>query len=226
MANRNFPNGRAIYIPHVKPVLIDCNFIVDSTNGNGLGIRSLKGPMVQNVYMHTSASPAPGSPNPASGIIVVQLMDNYNRYLGGFSGQVMALGGSTATIVAGSPYVITALGTTTAAQWLAAGVDAGQLNNPNAPGLPNLGLAFIAASSETIPGAPSVNPPVASGIDHIEVIGDTNQAIGPDPTKNQGFGAQIILQCQFEGAATAPANGSAIGLAFYLNDSSVLVAGE
>ena len=63
MANRNFANSR-IYTGHVMPVLIDCNFVVDSANSNGLGIRSLKGPYVKNVYMHTSATPAPGNPNP------------------------------------------------------------------------------------------------------------------------------------------------------------------
>src|ERR1035437_5675784 len=53
MAHRNFT--RSFNTKHAKPVLIDCNFIVDSTNGNGLGIRSLKGPGVAHVYMHSSA---------------------------------------------------------------------------------------------------------------------------------------------------------------------------
>lgn len=49
-------NGGRFYSFANQPVLIDCNFVVDSTNGNGLGIRSLKGAGVQNVFMHTSAS--------------------------------------------------------------------------------------------------------------------------------------------------------------------------
>jgi hypothetical protein len=65
MANRNFANSR-IYTGHVMPVLIDCNFVVDSTNGNGLGIRSLKGPYVKNVFMQSISggppTPPPGSP--------------------------------------------------------------------------------------------------------------------------------------------------------------------
>lgn len=44
------------YTPHTKPVLLDCNFIVDQTNGNGLGIRALKGQGVSNVFMNTTAS--------------------------------------------------------------------------------------------------------------------------------------------------------------------------
>lgn len=230
MSNRNYANGKAMYAMHVKPVIIDCNFIVDPANGNGLGIRSLKGPMVNNVFMHTTAAPGfnngATNPNPAPGYIVVQLQDNFNRYFGGFSGQAMALGAATATIIAGNAYIITALGTTTAAQWIAAGVPASMLTNN---GLPNIGLSFIAAVSETIPGAPSVNPPLASGIDHIELVGDPNQSLAPNPAlaayaPNQG--GQMIFQCQFEGAATAPATGSTISLAFYLSDSSILIQGE
>src|ERR1700691_3539946 len=103
MANRNFANSR-MYTGHVSPVLIDCNFIVDSTNGNGLGIRSLKGPVIENVFMHTSAPLAgSGNPNPEPGVIVVQLADNYNRYLGGFSGEVSPLGSPSSSVVASDP---------------------------------------------------------------------------------------------------------------------------
>lgn len=226
MANRNYASGGKIYSMHVKPVLLDCNFIVDSANGNGLGIRSLKGPMINNVFMHTSASPGSNNgqtnPNPSAGVILVELNDNFNRYLGGFSGAVMGLGGGTATITAGSPYIITALGTTTAAQWATAGVGTRFMTNN---GLPNLGFSFIAATSETIPGAPTVNPPVASGIDHIEVIGDTNQALSPTPTTGL-VGGRLMLQCMLNTTPTAPTDGTAIGLAIYLNDSSIQIQGE
>lgn len=49
-------NGGRFYDFLNKPVLVHCNFVVDSTNGNGLGIRSLKGSGVQNVFMNTSAA--------------------------------------------------------------------------------------------------------------------------------------------------------------------------
>lgn len=39
-----------------KPVDLDLNFTVDSTNGNGYGVRSVKGQGVKNVFMATSAS--------------------------------------------------------------------------------------------------------------------------------------------------------------------------
>lgn len=54
MANRWFT--QFVSTLHKKPALIDCNFVVDSTNGNGFGVRSLKGAGVANVYMHTTAS--------------------------------------------------------------------------------------------------------------------------------------------------------------------------
>lgn len=39
-----------------KPVELDLNFTVDATNGNGLGVRSVKGQGVKDVFMATSAS--------------------------------------------------------------------------------------------------------------------------------------------------------------------------
>lgn len=56
MANAIGNNGGRIYSFGATPVLIDCNFVVDSTNGNGYGIRGLKGQGVKNVFMATSAT--------------------------------------------------------------------------------------------------------------------------------------------------------------------------
>jgi hypothetical protein len=53
-SNKLGNNGGRAYSFLNRPVTIDCNFIVDSTNGNGLGLRSLKGSGVQAVYMNTS----------------------------------------------------------------------------------------------------------------------------------------------------------------------------
>jgi hypothetical protein len=207
---------------HTSPVLLDCNFVVDSTNGNGLGIRSLKGPTIANVFMHTTATPAPGNPNPAAGTIVVQLMDNYNRSLSGFSSYVSPVSGTplTATI-ANTAYVIVSLGTATAAQFQAVGLPIGIT--------PAVGGAFIATSSATIGGSAAVEVAAASGtgIASIETLGDPNQSIAPNPNANQGFGAQFILQCRnYSGSIAAPADGSVISLAFLLSNSSVQVQGE
>ncbi len=237
MANRNFASGGKIYSMHVKPVLLDCNFIVDATNGNGLGIRSLKGPCIQNVFMHTSSTPGAGNsnpstpnvvitnPNPASGTIIVQLQDNYSRSYSGFNAQVSPVSGTpllvaSAGLTVGVAYIIVTLGTTTTAAWHALGVPAGVT--------PAVGGSFIAAATSALgTGAVEITAAAGSNIMTIETVGDPNASISPDPTQNQGFGAQLILQCRdATGAIAAPAAGTVISLAFYLSDSSVLIGGE
>src|SRR5271165_2043765 len=190
------------YTRHVMPVLLDCNFVVDASNGNGLGIRSLKGPGISAVYMNTSATPALGNPNPAPGVIVVQLDDTYFRYFGGFSGLVSPVSGTPLTATAANTaYVIVSLGTATAAQWQAVGLP---------PGLvPAVGQAFVATATATIGGGAAVEASAAAGagVDHIEVLGDPNLTLN-----NPGGQNQIILQCFSAGTLTAPAPGSVVGL--------------
>ena len=225
MANRNFPNNK-LYQFEIMPILLSCNFIVDSTNGNGLGIRSLKGSGIQNIYMHTSATPATGNPNPASGNILVQFQDQYNRYLSGFSGFVSPLSGTPLTAtVAHTAYVIVSLGTATLAQWQAVGLPKGVV--------PAVGVGFVATTSGTIGGSAAVEVPSNSGIMSIEVVGDPNQTIISPipllPTTPAGsqVGGQMLLQClNSSDALTAPANGSVIGLNFYLSNSSIQLAGQ
>lgn len=54
MPRGNGQNGGHFYSNITQPVKIDLNFVVDSANGNGLGIRSLKSNgYVDNVFMHT-----------------------------------------------------------------------------------------------------------------------------------------------------------------------------
>lgn len=107
-----------------KPVLGDGNFVVDAANPNGLGVRSVKGQIIENVFMHTTAAPGKGpngylNPNPAPGFILVQLKYNYSRYAGGFSGFVSPVTGgplaiNAAALTIGNPYVIVAPGHATA----------------------------------------------------------------------------------------------------------------
>jgi len=223
MANRNFPNAGRLMSGHVAPVFQSCSFIVDSTNGNGLGIRSLKGPHIANVFMNTSSTPGVSNgvtnPNPAPGFIYVQFQDNYYNYLAGFSGCVSPLTGSNLTsTTAGDVYVITALGTTTAAQWAAAGVPNGQTAA--------VGMAFVAIATGAIGGTGSVKLSGVSGIQAFEVIGDANQSISAVNTP--GIGAYMIIQClgatnssTTTPVATAPAAGTVIGLSFIMSNSSV-----
>lgn len=227
MANRNFSNGGKMYMMETMPVIVSCNFIVDSTNGNGLGIRSLKGSMVANVFMNTSATPAAGNPDPVAGTIVVQLQDNFNRSLAGFRSIVSPVSGSAlkidnSALTQGTAYIITTLGDATAAQWHALGVPAGVT--------PAVGVAFIASSvgagSNTLTSRVMATASAGSGIASIESVGDSNLSIAPDRLE-QSTGAQFILQCRdYAGAIAAPADGTVISLNFLLSNSSVKVQGQ
>lgn len=169
--------------------------------------------------------------NPSSGggggAIIVILNDNYNVYLGGYSGFVSPLSGTQISISTGSsltvgaPYVITSLGTTTQAQWVAAGL--------SIKVTAAVGVSFIAAATSGS-GTGTVQAPLVggSGIDHIEVIGDANlmnnqnaYQLGTTPVQEQpGRGMMFILQCYSNGVPTSPVNGTVIGLNFYLNNTA------
>lgn len=218
----NAPNNK-LYQYEVATWLLSCNFVVDSTNGNGLGIRSLKGSGIANIFMHTSATPGVGNyaqtnPNPASGLILVQFTNNYSRYLSGFSGQVSPVSGTPLTATtAGNAQTIVSLGTATLAQWQAVGFPVGMT--------PAVGATFIATTSATIGGSAAVEVPSSSGIDHIEVVGDPNQTLN-NSNIYQNCGGQMVLQCLLDTTLTAPANGTVVGLNFYMNQSGVQVNGQ
>ncbi len=191
---------------HAKPVLVDCSFTVTPTNG--LGVTSLKGPLVQNVFMHTSTTPAAGAsnpmtpnivitnPNPAAGYIVVQLQNEFQRILG-VEASIQSPNSASdvkidnSAMTAGVAYVITTLGNATAAKWAAIGVPAGVT--------PAVGVSFIAASNggagNTLTSRVQTAAAAGSGIEQLEVVGSPDGSIAPSISA-QGFGAQIILACR------------------------------
>lgn len=221
MANRRFI--QFFKTLHNEPVLLDCNFIVDVANGNGLGLRSLKGPGVAAVYMHTSAPLAgSGNPNPAAGEIVVKLQDNYNRVFSGFNSINGPVGASTTSSKANVINIITVLGTATLAQWLAVGLPAGVV--------PAVGVAFIGSTAAVIGGSAQTAVALAagSGITNIESVGDGNLSISPQGASVAlaGGGSIFYLRCLKNAVLTAPTDGSVISLAFYLSNTRILAAGE
>lgn len=231
MANSNWSNAGHFYAPQVKPVLLNCSFVVDSTNG--LGIRSLKGPGISSVFMKTATTPTGGNPNPADGIIVVKLQQNFQRYLGGFKSIASPVTGSALTLsggslVAGKPYVITSLGTTTtAANWVTAGLPIGYT-----AAVGSTFIATSAAAAGTGLGNAQVKAAGVSGIADIELIGDVNQTIAGQAPSGP-VGAQLVFQCVGATSssvttliAKAPANESIISLSLYLSDSAITVAGQ
>lgn len=229
-------NRGHFYVPHVTPVLVDCNFVVTPTNG--LGVTSLKGQGVQNVFMHTSTTPARGpngylNPNPANGIILVQLADNFSKYFGGFQGVQGPLTGSNinidlsdAALTVGVDYVITALGTSTAADWVAVGLPPGVTAA--------LGVSFVAKATGAGTGTGTVKVQAVSGISTFEQTGNPSLSLGPVPVGGSpNVGGWLIYKALGATSssvttliATAPATGSVISMAFYMSQSSVVVAGE
>ena len=228
MANRRFT--QFYYTLHTKPTQLDCNFVVDSNNGNGLGIRSLKGPGIANVYMHTNATPAASNPNPASGYIYVKFQENYNRYYFGDWGTISPLSGTNVAVTAagalltvGSVYVITSVGSSTLADWIALGVPVGITP---APGVP-----FVAKATGAGVGTGQVQLPKTggSGIQSLELIGDPNTTLNSAaPVIATGTsGSYMIIEClNAAGTLAAPVDGTVMALSFILSNSSITNLGE
>ena len=218
----NGQNGGHFYSNVTWPVLLSLNFIVDSTNGNGLGVRSIKSNgYVENVFMHTSATPGVGgnglvNPNPEAGIVMVQFKNDFAKYLGGFSGFVSPPTGSALTsFVVGHPYTIASVGNSTQAQWQAAGVPAGVV--------PVANLAFVAAAT-SVGGTGTAFAVGTSGVASLEVIGDTNQGV----TSNISVYSGQWLIAQFlngSAALTAPANNTVVGMSSLFDRSTVTIDG-
>jgi hypothetical protein len=224
-------NRGHFFAPHKQPVLVDCHFQVSPSDSAGLGIvsGSLQGQGVANVFMHTTATPGKGSngqlnPNPQSGIIYVQLTDNFYKMYqimhslrGPLSGTNIAVDATNLT--PGNAYVISSLGTSTSADWLALGVPPGVT--------PAVNVSFIAKVSGAGSGTGQVQTQSSSGIDHIEDVGSPSLALNPVPVGGSpNVGGWIMLECLDAGALTAPTSGSTIRLSFYMSQSSVVVAGE
>lgn len=222
-------NGGHYYSNITQPVKLDWNFVVDPTNGNGLGIRSLKSNgYVRNVFMHTSASAGSNdgylNPNPPSGYALIQFNNNFNKYIGGFSGLVSPTTGSTGTSTTNhSVYIIASVGTTTLAQWQAAGLP---------PGLtPTAGQSFVAIATGALGGTGTVIAAGVSGIVSLEVIGDPNLSIANSSIAQNG-GAWLLVQMLGATSSsvttlipTAPAAGSVIGMSAFFDLSSVSIDG-
>ncbi len=197
MANRRFNQFFQTF--HKSPVLLDCQFTVDATDGNG--ITGLKGAGIQNVWMHTSTTPSAGNPNPASGYAIVQLQDNYNKLFGFESAIKSPLSGSSLLIASaglsvGQPYVITILGTTTVAAWHTLGVPAGIA--------PAVGVVFVAASTSAAgTGAVQVPKVGSSGIVGIDLFGDPNLSIQSTAGNNMGVSSGSYMIFRFNGLSFA-----------------------
>lgn len=213
MSNRR--DIQFFYTPHNKSTLLDCSFVVDSTAAEGVSGLQQSG-RIASVYMHSS-SPSASNPNPAGGVIVVNLQDNYNKYLGGFNQVTAPLDGSDIDtgLGVGGLYIISDLGASTAAQWQAAGVPANLT--------PAVGMAFIAQAT-SIAGGGQVQGLATNGSEIVKI----DLAGNPSLANSNGAyvlgasnGMQLIFVCYDEtNSIAAPLDGSKINLAMYLNNSA------
>lgn len=218
-------NGSRIYANITKIQEIELNFTVDQANGNGLGVRSIKSNgYVENVFMHTSATPGVGNsgitnPNPPVGFAWIQFRNNFNYALSGSNSIISPVSGSALTsVTANGVYTIVSLGTASLAQWQAVGYPKGFT--------PAVGGTFVATSTGTIGGSAAVEVPLAtgSGIVTIDVIGDPNAMIqNSNIASYSGAWSMIRFLAGSTLAATAPANNSVIALRYRFDGSSVSI---
>lgn len=139
-----------------------------------------------------------GSPNPAAGYAIVQLADNFKRYYGGFGEIASPQSGSSilvasAGVVANLTYVITIVGTTTAAQWQSIGLPVGIT--------PAVGVPFVAIKTGTATGTGAVQIPKAagSGVAFVEVIGAPNTTIMSAQATVAGISSGSYVMLRFMG---------------------------
>lgn len=234
---RGGKNGGNYYSNISQPIEVDCNFTVDSANGNGLGIRSLKSNgWIRNVFMFTSSTPGSNNgalnPNPAAGYALIQFKQNFNIYIGGYSGFVSPVSGTpinvTSGLSVGGAYIIVSVGTTSLAAWQALGVPAGVT--------PAVGVSFIAITATVGTGTGVVEVPkaIGSGIEVIDVIGNPNVSVNSNIAANGGMYVLVrFLAATAAGTttlvATAPQDGSVVGMTFKFDMSSadpIMVNGD
>ncbi len=206
---RGLNGGRFYAFPSV-PTLIDCQFTVSKTDSGGLGITNLKGMGVNTVFMNTSSTAGVGPngvTNPlaqsaSDGLIKLQLANSYGRVLSldmqiasPTTGSNVAAGGSALTV--GQAYTITVVGTTTAAEWLAIGLDPGVT--------PAVGCSLVALVTGSGSGSGQVKAVGVSGIIGLEMITQSSPIANPQlhPLATGGLSPNIgaIILAQFLGSA-------------------------
>lgn len=197
-------NGKSFYSNVCKPCEVNLQFTVTATNG--LGVTSLKSNgYVRNVFMHTSTTPTANdgytNPNPAAGFALIQLKQNFNKFLGmryqiqsPNSGSDVKIDNSAMT--AGQAYVITTLGNATAAKWVAIGLPVGVTAA--------VGVSFIATGTggagNTLTSR--VQVPSISGVSSMEIVGspDLSTSANISPNGGQWVLAQFLAP-SFSGSA-------------------------
>lgn len=196
MANRNFPSQR-IFGFHMLPVRLDCSVQIGASGA----VSSFSGKGIAAVTRLSA------------GIYQIQLQDNYFSYLTSYTAFESPVTGSAiagGSFVATTIYQIVTVGSTTQAQWHAAGVPAGITAAP--------GVVFKAATIGA--GSGTVKALGSSGISAVEMIGQPATMISNQPF-NALQGGYLTYQCLASTTPTDPASGSVMNFEIYMNNSSV-----
>lgn len=230
MANRAWMNFGKSYENLTMPGKVNLQFTVDATQVSGISGLKSNG-YVKAVYMH-STNGSPSTPNPAAGIIAIQLRDNYSSFIdlearvqAPVTGSNIAINGTGLTV--GNVYQITVLGTSTTADFQLCGLPAGLI--------PAVGMAFVATHTGDGAGTGSgqVKAIGVSAISSMEMMGNSQTELGPQGVSNQG--GYLYIQCLAPTISTgayiapmiptAPAAGSVIYMTLSFDNSSVTVDG-
>ncbi len=127
-------NGKSLYMNITKPMEVELNFTVDSTNGNGLGVRSIKSNgYVANVFMNTSAA-FTGTRSVAAGTLVSAISGGTSSLRVGMAiqGASIPAGTTIVSIASSSSIVMSAAATgTSSASITYQGVGLDSQVNPN-----------------------------------------------------------------------------------------------
>jgi hypothetical protein len=203
MANRNYPSNR-VFGFHMLPVRIDCSIAIGSTGA----VSSFTGSGIAAVTRLTT------------GTYQIQLEDNYYSFLsfnGTMQSPVTGSNVAAGSLSPGTIYQITALGTSTQANWVTAGVPAGITAA--------VGVVFKCAATSS--GNGTAKAIGVSGISGFEIIGNTALMISNQPFQARagGFITFQTLGATSSSVTTAiptdPASGSTIYFETWLNNSSV-----
>lgn len=189
-------------------ILLEANVVVDS--GASGKTRSLKGSGIKSIK------------NVGTGTYQIVFQDAYKRYLGGHAGIIGAPGTpvAIASLSSGVSYFITTVGTSAAADWVAAGLDSSKT--------PAVGMAFVAGSGASGATGTGYAAPASVVIPSvISVLGDPNLTI------TDSVDPYIIVQVyQPTNSSTTtlvladPPNNAVLGFTFWLRNSSIKGKGE
>jgi len=225
-------NGKSLYSNITKPCEVNLQFTVNAADTGGFGVTSVKSNgYVQSVFMHTSQTPAAGSPNPLAGYIAIQLKNNFNVFLKAEAEIISPNSGSdikidNSALTQHQLYTISILGNASLATWQGVGLPAGVT--------PAVGVSFIATgtggSGNTLTSRVQAPSATGSGVIKYETVGNPNLTANSNIATNNGqwlFGQFLAATDSTTTTLvkTNPADGTIVCMKIYVDGSTVTIDG-